>query len=310
MIQAPDYMELLPPAALTRCRQLRLLTRGFVQGFKNGEHRSPYIGSSTEFAEHREYSPGDDPRSLDWRVYGKMDRYYVKQYVEETNLRATILLDASASMRFVGDSAITVGNRRLSKFGYAQHLAAAFAFLLTQQGDAVGLVNFDSRIRERLPAANTASHLQRLLQSIHEARPGGESKLAEVLHEIARQLPHRGLVVLISDSFDGVPDITAALHHLRHRKHELILFHVLAHEELQFPYSSATEFRDLEQIADAVDLDPASIRREYLRQLNDYLQQLETGCGQVEADYVRICTKERYLDSLTDYLSRRMARRF
>jgi uncharacterized protein (DUF58 family) len=282
--------------------------RGFVVGFKSGDHRSLYLGSSTEFAEHREYSPGDDPRGLDWRVYGKMDRYYIKQYVEETNLRATILLDSSASMRFVGDSAMTVAGRRLSKFGYAQHLAAAIAYLLTRQGDAVGLVNFDSRVRDRLPAASKASHLRRLLQAMHQVRPGGESKLAGVLHEIAQLIPRRGLVVVISDFFDNVADITAALHHLRHRKHELVLFHVLAGEELHFPYSSATKFRDLEQVADEIDVDPVSIRREYLRQFNDYLQQLEAGCGQVEADYARLCTRDRYEDSLASFLSSRMGR--
>ena len=308
MIQTPDYMSLLPPPVLARFSQVRMLARGFVEGFKSGDHRSLYLGSSTEFAEHREYSPGDDPRGLDWRVYGKMDRYYIKQYVEETNLRATILLDASASMRFAGDSAIKVDGQRLSKFGYAQRLAAAIAFLLTRQGDAVGLVSFDSQVRERLPAASKASHLRRLLQTMHNVRPGGESKLAGVLHEIARLIPRRGLVVVVSDFFDDVADVKAALHHLRHRKHELILFHVLADEELHFPYGNATRFRDLEQVADEVDVDPAVIRREYLSQFNDYLQQLEEGCGQVEADYVRMCTQDRYEDSLASYLVSRTGR--
>ena len=309
MIQTPEYMDLLPPTVLGRFSKLRLLARGFVEGFKSGDHRSPYIGSSTEFAEHREYSPGDDPRGLDWRVYGKMDRYYIKQYVEETNLRATILLDASASMSFVGDSAAEVAGKRLSKFDCARHLAAAIAYLLTQQGDAVGLVNFDAEVRERLPAASTASHLQRLLQSMHKLRPGGESKLAGVMHEMAQQIPRRGLVVVVSDFLDDVPAVIKALHHLKHRTHELVLFHVLADEEIRFPYSSATEFRNLEQIAEQIDLDPETIRREYLSQFNRYLEELELGCGQLEADYVRICTNELYEDCLADYLASRMGRR-
>lgn len=308
MIQTPDYMNLLPPSVLARFSRVRLPARGFVDGFKSGDHRSLYLGSSTEFAEHREYSPGDDPRGLDWRVYGKMDRYYIKQYVEETNLRATILLDASASMRFVGDSAISIAGRRISKFGYAQHLAAAIAYLLTRQGDAVGLVPFDSQVRERLPSAGTASHLRRLLQTMHQTRPGGESKLAGVLHEIAQLIPRRGLVVLISDFLDDVADITEALHHLKYRKHELVLFHVLADEEVHFPYSSVTKFRDLEQVADEVDVDPAAIRREYLSQFGAYLQQLEAGCGHVAADYVRMSTKDPYEDSLANYLARRAGR--
>lgn len=308
MIQTPDYMKLLPPALLATFSQVPMLARGFVEGFKSGSHRSLYLGSSSEFAEHREYSPGDDPRGLDWRVYGKMDRYYIKQYVEETNLRATILLDASASMRFVGDSAMKVDGERLSKFGYAQHLAAAIAYLLTRQGDAVGLVNFDSQVRERLPPASTASHLRRLLQTLHRVRPGGESRLADVLHETAQLIPRRGLVLVISDFFGDVADITAALHHLRHRKHELVLFHVLADEELHFPYSSMTNFRDLEQVADQVEVDPAAIRREYLSQFNAYLQQLEAGCGQVEAEYERLSTQHRYEDSLANYLANRARR--
>ncbi|MEM1069943.1 MAG: DUF58 domain-containing protein [Planctomycetota bacterium] len=308
MIQTPDYMTLLSPSVLSRFSQMPILARGFVDGYKNGDHRSLYLGSSTEFAEHREYSPGDDPRGLDWRVFGKMDRYYVKQYVEETNLRATVLLDASASMGFVGDSATDVTGRRLSKFSYAQHLAAAIAYLLTRQGDAVGLFTFDSQVRDCLPAAGKASHLRRLLQVMHRTRPGGESKLADVLNEIALQIPRRGLVVVISDFFDDVEDITASLHHLRHRKHELILCHVLADEEISFPYSTATKFRDLEQVVGHLDIDPEAIRREYLSQFSDYLQKLEAACGHVEADYVQLCTKNPYEKSLADYLASRLGR--
>ena len=143
---------------------------------------------------------------------------------------------------------------------------------------------------------------------MHQVQPGGESKLAGVLHEIAQLIPRRGLVVVISDFFDDVADITAALHHLKLRKHELILFHVLACEELHFPYSNATKFRDLEQVADALDVDPDGIRREYLSQFNAYLQQLTAGCGQVKADYVQLCTHDRYEDSLADYLASRIKR--
>lgn len=308
MIHAPDYMSLLPSTTLSRFSHVRMSARGLVEGFKNGDHRSLYLGSSTEFAEHREYSPGDDPRGLDWRVFGKMDRYYVKQFVAETNLRATILLDASASMSFTGQSAARVGGRRLSKFRCAQHLAAALAYVLTRQGDAVGLVGFDSQVHYRLPAASTGSHLRRLLQTIHDMHPGGESGLPGVLHEIARQIPRRGLVVVISDFFEDVPAVTEALHHLRHRNHELVLFHVLADEELNFPFPDATTFRDLEQASVQLDVDPQTIRREYLIQFNDYLQQLEAGCGQVAADYVRMDTTHGFEDSLADYLSRRMGR--
>ena len=179
---------------------------------------------------------------------------------------------------------------------------------MTRQGDAVGLVTFDTRICDYLPPVGTVSHLQRLLETMHARCPGGESSMADVLHEIARRIPRRGLVLVISDFFDDVSSIAIALHHLRRRKHELILFHVLAEEEIHFPFSKVTRFRNLERHADQLDVDPAAIRREYLGQFNGYLCQLESECGQVEADYTRLCTRNNYEDSLMEYLSSRMSR--
>jgi uncharacterized protein (DUF58 family) len=180
--------------------------------------------------------------------------------------------------------------------------------MLTRQGDAVGLVTFDARIREQMPAASTPSHLQRVLQTLHATRPGGESSLTEVLHEVARRVPRRGLVLVISDFFDDVSALASALHHLRHQKHELVLFHVLAEEEIEFPYSTATRFHDLEHSDEEFDVDPAAIRREYLARFSEYLRELETKCGQVEADYVRLRTRSNYDDALSDYLASRVSR--
>ncbi len=308
MFNAPDYMQLLPPSVLARFANAGILVRGFVEGFKHGEHKSLYVGTSTEFAEHREYSPGDDPRDLDWRVYGKMDRYYVKQYVEETNVRATILLDASGSMAYTGDAAQKRGYQRLSKFAFAQHLAAVAAYLLTRQGDAAGIATFDTKLRSRLPAASTPAHLQRMLQLIHATSPGGESSLADVLHDIAERIPRRGLVFLVSDFFDDVPELIRAFHHLRFRKHQLVIFHVLAEEERTFPFGSSTRFRNLEEMADQLNVDPRTIRGEYLKQFNAFLEELEAGCGQVQADYVRFETNKPFEETLTNYLSSRARR--
>lgn len=304
-LHTPEYMWLLPADAQARLGCIKFAARRRVAGFKSGIHRSPYLGSSTEFAEHREYSPGDDPRDLDWRVFAKQDRYCVKQYVEETNLRATILLDSSASMRFRGDAASSVGGQRLAKFDYARCIAAMLAFLLIRQGDAVGLIQFDSGIQAQLHAKGSRSHLRRMLQILHAAVPEHVSDTPSALHEAAERIPRRGIVILLSDLLSDTTRLMQALHHLRYRKHEVIVFQVLTEEELTFPYGGSSQFRDLEGMIDDIDLDPAAIRREYLRQFTTFLNDLEQSCRRVPVDYVRLNTKDSYLNSLSDYLGQR-----
>jgi len=305
-LQIPKYMKLLPAEAQAQLARSTFPARSRVEGFKSGNHRSPYLGSSTEFAEHREYSPGDDPRDLDWRVFAKQDRYYVKQYVEETNLRATILLDSSASMRFQGDAASHLDGVKLSKFDYVKHLAAMLAFLFVRQGDAVGLVQFDSEIRAHLPASGSKTHLRRMLQMLDAAAPENASDAPSALHAAAERIPRRGIVILLSDLL--LPDATElvqALHHLRHRKHEVIVFQILTEEELTFPYKDAVQFRDLEGISDDIDLDPVSIRAEYLRQFTRFLNDLEQNCQSIPVDYIRLNTKDSYVSALSNYLGNR-----
>lgn len=305
-LEIPEYMKLLPTEAQAQLARRTFPARGRVEGFKSGGHRSPYLGSSTEFAEHREYSPGDDPRDLDWRVFAKQDRYYVKQYVEETNLRATILLDSSASMRFQGDAASSLNGVKLSKFDYAKYIAAMLSFLFIRQGDAVGLIQFDSEIQAQLPASGSKTHLRRMLQTLDGAVPENASEAPSALHAAAERIPRRGIVILLSDLL--LPDATElvqALHHLRHRKHEVIVFQILTEEELTFPYSDAVQFRDLEGISEDIDLDPASIRAEYLRQFTSFLNDLEQNCRSIPADYVRLNTKDSYVSALSDYLGQR-----
>lgn len=304
--RVPEYMQLLPADVLARFAQGRFRARNLVEGFKSGDHRSPYLGTSTEFAEHREYSPGDDPRTLDWRVFGKLDRYCVRQYVAETNLRATILLDGSASMGFVGDLASRRNGRQLGKLAYAHHLAAMLAYLFIRQGDAIGLVSFDAAVRTFIPAGCKPSTLRRILQTLDQARPGDESNTAAVIHEVAERIPPRGVVILLGDFLDEVPELVKALYHLAHRKHEIVLFQVLAEEELTFPFTGAARFSDLEELTETMDVAPDAIRTEYVRQINAHLSELEKGCRQLRADYVRFNTRTPYEETLAAYLARRM----
>lgn len=301
-LQIPEYMKLLPTEAQAQLARRTFPARGRVEGFKSGRHHSPYLGSATEFAEHREYSPGDDPRKLDWRVFARQDRYCVKQYIEETNLRATILLDSSASMRFQGNAASSQDGVKLSKFDYAKYIAAMLSFLFVRQGDAVGLIQFDSQVRSQLPAQGSSSHLRRVLQVLNAAIPENASDAPSALHEAAERIPRRGIVILLSDLLSEAALLMQALHHLRYRKHEVIVFHILTEEELTFPYNDAVQFRDLEGTIDDIDLDPASIRAEYLRQFTAFLNDLEQNCQSIPIDYVRLNTRDSYASALSNYL--------
>ena len=309
LVKQPDYMKLLDPGAMTKLRRLELIARGVVEGFISGRHRSPYKGFSSEFAEHREYVPGDNIRDLDWRVYGRSDRYYIKQYIEETNLRTLILLDASGSMKYTGSLAARRGGQPLSKFQYGQYLAAALAHLMINQQDAVGLATFDAKLRRYIPCRSRASHLRAILQELHATQPGAESSLAPVFHDMAERIHHRGLVVVISDLFDSIDEVLKALHHFRYRRHEVLLLHVMAEEELTFPFDRWSLFRDLERDGHRRQLDPLAVRAEYLTRVRSFIRRLEIGCGQMDVDYVQLSTKNDFDVALAHYLAYRMARR-
>jgi uncharacterized protein (DUF58 family) len=307
-IEQPAYMSLLTRDALERMGRLEFIARGLVEGFVTGHHKSPFKGFSAEFAEHRQYVPGDNIRDLDWRVFGRNDRYYVKQYIEETNLRATILVDASGSMKYVGDRASETNGRKVSKFEYARYSAASLAYLLINQQDAVGLVTFDTEVRRYVPARSRASHLQILLSELHGTHPGDETGLAHVFHDIAERVHRRGLVIIISDLFDDADEILNALHHFRYRKHEVVCIHVMAEEELTFPFGKWSNFRDLEVDGQHIQLDPLAVKAEYLERVHRYIREIEMGCGQMMVDYVPLCTKDRYDIALSDYLATRQSR--
>lgn len=303
-LNGPRYMRWLPGQSTATLARLDLIARGVVEGFIAGRHRSPHKGFSVEFAEHRQYVPGDDLRNLDWRVLARKDRYYIKQYVEETNLRATILLDASGSMAYRGDEAAESEGRRLSKFEYAQYIAAVLTYMLVGQQDAVGMVTFDRAIRSYLPARARASQVRTILEQIDQTEPGKDTALAEIFHDIAERIPRRGLVIILSDLFDDAKELIKALHHFRYRRHEVVVFHIMAEEELHFPFDSFTQFKDLEMPRE-VQVDPKAIRASYLDRIRTFLTEVAAGCGQMAADYVPMSTKTPFEKSLSDYLSRR-----
>jgi uncharacterized protein (DUF58 family) len=300
-----DYMRLLPDEASATLSRLELLARSKKQGTKSGRHVSPNKGFSVVFAEHRQYTPGDDIKDLDWRVYGKNDKYYIKQYIEETNLRATIVLDASGSMNYRGEAASTVAGQKVSKFEYGQYLAAALAYLMIKQQDAVGLVTFDDKIRSNIRAASRPSQVRMILEELHGTKCGGDTNLSGTLHEVAERIPSRGLVIIISDMFDNADKLIEAYHHFAFKKHELVLFHLMAEEELTFNFRQSQEFKDLELSGTKIKVDPLSVRNAYLQRVREHVAKLEKVCGQLRADYVPVTTKQPFTKALSDFLGRR-----
>ena len=285
------------PASLAKYGRLTLIAREIVEGFLSGVHKSPYKGFSVEFAEHRQYYPGDEIRHIDWRAFGKTDRYYIKEYEEETNLQAHLLVDASGSMAFRGKGP--------SKFEYAQYLAASLAYLMLHQLDAVGLAIHDNRLRELIVPRANAKHLLHLIHTLEKTRPGGETRLAPLWHQLAVQLKRRGLVIILSDCFDQIGPLLYALRHLRHRRHEVLLFHILAPEEIDFPFSKWTQFRSLENADDKVLVDSRRLRAEYQRSFQGFCRQLREQVGKMQIDYHLMRTDEPVDRALGVYLRKR-----
>ncbi|MES2708334.1 MAG: DUF58 domain-containing protein [Verrucomicrobiota bacterium] len=300
-----DYMRLLPGGASGMLARLEFLARARKQGPISGRHVSPNKGFSVVFAEHRPYTPGDDLRNLDWRVFAKADKYYIRQYIEETNLRATMVVDCSGSMKYQGDLACSVEGKQVSKFAYAQYMAAALTYLMVKQQDAVGLVTFDDKVRSFIKAASRPSQVRLVLDELNRSTTGGDTRLAGVLHEVAERIPQRGLVMIFSDCFDSVEDIIKAFHHFKYRNHEVILFHIMAEEELTFPFTGSQEFKDLEGGARKLRVDPRSVRSAYLERVRQHIAKLEAACGQLQADYVPVSTKQPHFEALSSFLENR-----
>ncbi|QEL20172.1 DUF58 domain-containing protein [Limnoglobus roseus] len=290
---------LFDPTELARYGGLTLVARNVVEGFLTGIHRSPFKGFSVEFAEHRQYYPGDEIRHLDWRLLAKTDRYYIKEYEEETNLKAYLVIDASGSMGYKG-------KQKLSKFQYAQQVAASMAYLMLAQLDAVGLVTHDTRVTGIVPPKTSSKHLLHLLRTLEGMTPGGETALAPIWHSIAGQhLKRRGMVILLSDCFDKVDDLARALQHLKHRNHDVLLFHILAPEEVEFPFKNPTKFRNLEVNGQEITTDARRLREEYLKNFEEYRQTLKRKADDLQVDYVMLRTDDPVDRALGAYLARR-----
>ena len=301
-----EFSELLPPEIIQVIGRLEFVARAAKEGTINGRHTSPHKGFSVEFAEHRQYVSGDDLRNLDWRVYGKSDRYYIKQFIEETNMRVTLLVDSSGSMAFQGDYATSIaGKENISKFEYARYLASALTYLLIRQQDAVGLVTFAEGIRKYLRPTAKPSQVRSVLGELANTEPTSETRCAETFHEIAERIPSRGLVVIISDLFDDAEKIKNALHHFRFKNHELVVFHLMAEEELKFPFEKFDDFRCLEVEGRRLNIDPSTIRASYLDRVKQHLKSIELACGQMQADYVPVNTKTPITEALFSYFSQR-----
>lgn len=303
----PAFAELLPPEIIRTIGRLEFSARTAKEGTVTGRHSSPHKGFSVEFAEHRQYVSGDDLRHLDWRVYGKSDRYYIKQFIEETNMRVTLLLDASGSMAYRGEAAAPLGKggRPLSKFEYARYLASALTYLLIRQQDAVGLVTYSEGVQRYLRPAARPSRVRQILGELNATGPDRTTRCAETFHEIAERIPSRGLVVILSDLFDDAEAIKKALHHFRYKNHEVVVFHLMAEEELSFPFQKFDEFRCLEVKGRRLDIDPSTLRASYLERVRAHLKHLELSCGQMEADYVPVNTKTPVTEALFSYFSSR-----
>lgn len=291
----------LDPSALARFGRLELLARLVVEGVMAGLHRSPFKGFSVEFAEHRQYGPGDEIRHIDWRTFGKTDRYFVKEYEEETNLKAYLVVDSSGSMAYSG--------RTVSKFEYARRLAAALAYLMILQRDAVGLVTFDSSIKAMLPARSAPGHFSTLCKALEDAKTGGEAPLSGVLHALAERVRRRGLIVVLSDGFDSLDGLASALGHLRHRRHEVLFLQVLAPEEEEFPFRKAARFRNLERADHLLRVDPTAMRAAYLAKFAAHCKGLQEKVRGMNADYHRVTTATPPDRALLDYLAARSSRR-
>lgn len=299
--------EYLDPAALARVKNLSLIARGVVEGFISGLHSSPYRGFSVEFAEHRKYAPGDNPRFLDWRMLARTDRLYIKQYEEETNLRMQIILDTSSSMLYHSDSAI-------SKLDYGAHLAAVLAYLMTRQQDAVGLTAFDEQVRLDMPARTSARHFGEMMKQLEgtcnqlRSRGGDQDQrgtnIAATLHRLADRFKKRCLIVLISDLYDDPEAVARSLYHFRHRRHEVIVFNVFDQAEIEFPFRQSMRFVDMET-GEQLQIDPSYVREDYQRQVQEFIDGYRRSCSDCQIDYVHTHTSVPYDLMLSRYLAKR-----
>jgi len=295
---APSARErqFLDPAVVARLGTLELKARTVVEGFLSGLHRSPFKGFSVEFAEYRQYIPGDDLSTIDWKVYARSDRHYVKKFEEETNLNCHLMLDISGSMGY--------GSRGITKYQYGQCLAASLAYLMNRQRDAIGLAAFDERIVTMLPASARPGHLNAMLVTLDRLELGTHTNVSKPLHQLADSLSKRGMVVLISDLLDDPERVIRGLKHFRFRGTDVIVFHLLDPDELAFPFERATRFEDMETRHEVLAV-PAVVRDHYLKAIGDLIERYKRELGAAGIDYQLLTTDQPLELALLAYLSTR-----
>ena len=291
----------LDPAAIAKLERLELRARSIVDGYLSGMHRSTYRGQSVEFTEHRDYAPGDDLRYVDWKVFGKSDKVYLKQFEAETNLVCYLVLDVSESMRYQSEESA------LSKLEYAQCLAAALGTIVLRQRDSVSLITVDEQVREFVRESSSPAHVNSLINVMERSEVSQKSALGSVLHEVSQRVKRKGIVILISDLLGDVQQLLSGLKHLHHQRHEVMVLHTLDPAELDFSFSQTTLFQGLESLSEVM-VEPRGVRKAYLDELEKFLEQIEAGCRAMQVDYELLRTDLPFDEALRRVLTQRSIR--
>jgi len=291
-----DYLKYLDPRVLNKISRLDLKARLIVEGYISGIHQSPYRGVSAEFVAHREYVPGDDLRYLDWKVFGRSDRLYIKQFKQETNLICHIMFDVSESMAY--------GSTEVTKLEYGRYIAAALGYLITQQQDAVDLTLFDSEIREMVHPYSNQAHLNFIINQLSRVEPQNKTDFVTVAEHFTERVNQKGMVIIVSDLLDEPHNIIAGLNKIRSKDQDIILFHVLDDDEMRFPFNRLTRFEGLEGIPE-LTVDPVSLQNDYLKALNEHIDTIRRACQGNGIDYTLVTTSQKLDVALTTYLARR-----
>ena len=291
-----DKRKYLDPAIVAKLDNMTIRARLVVEGYLIGQHKSPYHGFSVEFAEHRAYGHGDETRHIDWKLYGKTDRYYVKRFEEETNLRSYILLDTSQSMQF--------GSNKITKLDYASYLAAALTHLMLNQRDGMGLVLFDEKIKKFIPPRAAPSHANIIMKALENIQSGKDTHIRTMLDQMADRIKKRGLVILISDLMDDPDQVLMGLNHFRHNKQEMIVFHLMDRQELNFDFDERTQFKDMET-GEMITTDPWHIRSAYQNMIKSFQKKYLTSCRNQRIDFVPLFTDQPLDIALNEYLNKR-----
>lgn len=302
-----DYRQYLDPRTLAKIQALDIRARLIVEGFITGMHRSPYKGFSVEFAQHRQYAQGDDIRHIDWKVFGRTDRHYIKQYEEETNLQVMLLVDASESMTYAGSDAKSWKKGGWRKFDHAMSIAASLAYVALHQQDSAGLAVFDQKVRRFIKPSNNPRQWRIIIDELSTTPKNNKTRTGAILDEIAEQLHHRSLIVLVSDLFDDPAGIIKGIQHLRYRRHDMILLQVLDHDEMTFPFETTTLFKGLEELGELV-VEPRALKEAYLEEFKGHTRILRDECHKMHVDYVQVDSSLPLDVTLPGFLADRAAR--